>query len=251
MRVALKISYDGLKFHGFARQPNQNTVEGQILDILNEDKIIKNHKDAVFRYASRTDKFVSSLGNVMAFNTEVPIYQILSKFNKTFDIIPYAFKKVDNSFFPRYANLRWYRYYLKNDEYDLESILSTTSYFIGAHDFSNFARIEKNKNPKRTIENIVINSNDNFFIIDFYAKTYLWNQIRRIISAIIKVEQNKITRDDINFALKNPHHKVDFGLASAEPLILQDIIYDFNFRIDMKQLQKVNNLKKKIISRLI
>jgi len=55
--------------------------------------------------------------------------------------------------------------------------------------------------------------------IDFYAQTFLWHQIRRMISALIKVGKGKITETQIMNALGNPDKKIDFGLASAGPLI--------------------------------
>ena len=73
------------------------------------------------------------------------------------------------------------------------------------------------------------NQNNNFLIIDFYAQAFLWNQIIRIISAIGKIGSGKIEKNQIIDALKNPDKKVDFGLASTEPLILMDIVYDFCF----------------------
>ena len=70
MRIAVKFAYDGRKFYGFARQPRLKTVEENILNILVENGFIKDPKESHFRSASRTDKGVSALGNVIAFNTD-------------------------------------------------------------------------------------------------------------------------------------------------------------------------------------
>ena len=48
-------------------------------------------------------------------------------------------------------------------------------------------------------------------------------------------------------ALENPFRIVDFGLAPAEPLILKDIFYDFDFEYDKRQLNKLNFFKKTVI----
>ena len=71
MRVALKIAYDGTRFHGYARQPNVRTVEGEILHSLRRAKLLDDPRAARFEGASRTDRGVSALGNVIAFDSRL------------------------------------------------------------------------------------------------------------------------------------------------------------------------------------
>jgi tRNA pseudouridine38-40 synthase len=240
MRVALKFAYNGKNFYGYARQPSLKTVEEEIINILKKNKLIKNTKESVFRSASRTDKGVSSLGSVVAFNTKSFKKEMLDSLNKECkDILFYAFKIVDDDFYPRYANLRQYRYYLDVTDLDFEKIVKTLSFFTGEHDFSNFARVETGKNPVRVIDNIVVSKSGRFLVIDFFAQNFLWNQIRRIISAVEKVGCEKISEEEIINALNNPQKRFDFGVAVAEPLILKDIFYDFEFEVDKKILHRL------------
>ena len=90
----------------------------------------------------------------------------------------------------------------------------------------------------------------NFFVIVFYAKKLLEHKIRRIISANIKVEKEKIEKKDIIEAWENPNKKVDFGLTPAEPLVLKDIVYDFDFEYNEKLLGRLNKLEDSIIKNL-
>ena len=248
MRVALKFAYDGKQFHGFAKQPNLKTVEGEIIKTLMEKDYISDPEKSVFRFASRTDKKVSALGNVIAFNTEKSLDNIFTDINNQDDILFYGLKQVESDFYPRYAKLRIYSYYLKKGRYDIDIILSAASLFTGEHNFSNFARIEQGKNPFRTIENIVVEDTKDFLIIEFFAQTYLWNQIRRIVSAIEKLGQRKLKKNHIEEALKNPSTKVDFGLSSPVPLILEDIIYPFDFNVDKKWKKRKKNFIKSIFN---
>ena len=78
MRCALKFGYNGIGFFGYARQPNLRTVEGEIIKILTKEDLIEDAKRSFFRSASRTDKDVSSLGNVVSFNSDFNKNQILS-----------------------------------------------------------------------------------------------------------------------------------------------------------------------------
>ena len=251
MRVAVKFAYDGREFHGYARQPQLETIEGKIVKALIKHGFIENTNESHFRSASRTDKGVSALCNIIAFDTDISkkyILQILS--NEFTDIVVYGIKEVVPDFNPRYAKLRQYRYYLDGDDIDLKRLMSTAAVFTGEHDFSNFARVESFKNPVRSINNIVFTWEGNFLVIDFLAQTFLWHQIRRIISAIIKVEKGKIEKKNIIEALENPNKKVDFGLAPAEPLILKDIFYDFEFEYDENSLDRLNKLENQILKRL-
>jgi len=45
MRVALKFAYNGKTFYGYARQPKFKTVEGEIINNLIKNNLIKNTKD--------------------------------------------------------------------------------------------------------------------------------------------------------------------------------------------------------------
>jgi len=251
MRVAIKFAYDGRIFHGYARQPKLLTVEGDLIKVLVKNGIIEDTKDSYFRSASRTDKHVSALANVVSFNTDISkknILQILS--NETSLIYFYGIKIVESDFNPRYAKLRKYRYYLKINSLDIEKIITTSACFTGKHDFSNFAKLESFRNPLRVIDNIVFSYINDFLIIDFYAQTFLWHQIRRIMSALIKVGSGKIKKENIVLALELPNEEVDLGLAPAEPLILRDIVYDFEFECDKKQFNKINKLEKNILKSL-
>ncbi len=251
MHVAVKFAYDGRKFYGFARQPRLKTVEEDILNILVENGFIKNPKESHFRSASRTDKGVSALGNVIAFNTDSIKKNIIKKLNSDLkDIFLYGMKEIESDFFPRHAKWRSYRYYLRRKYLEIDKILSAAAAFTGEHNFSNFARVEEFKDPRRIIDNIIVTENNDFFVIDFYAQTFLWHQIRRIISAMEKVGTGKLEEEQIIEALNNPDKKVDFGIAPAAPLILKDIMYDFNFEYEKYYSKTLNDLEKRIVNSL-
>jgi tRNA pseudouridine38-40 synthase len=248
MNIALKFAYDGRNFYGYARQPKLRTVEGEIINNLIDNNFIESVKNSSFRSASRTDKKVSAFCNVISFKTNKTIDNILEYLSNLFeDIIFYGEKQVNLEFYPRYAKQRQYRYYLCSKNLDTEKIISASSVFTGKNDFSNFARVEKHKNPIRIIDNIVFSELDDFLIIDFFAQNYLWQQVRRIVSALEKVGNYKIKKEQLSKALKNPDKKVDFGVASPEQLILKNVIYDFEFNYNKIMLDKAKKLEQKII----
>jgi len=251
MRFAIKFAYDGRNFHGYARQLKLQTVEGDLIRFLVKNGIIEDTKESIFRSASRTDKNVSALANVASFNSDMTqknIFQIIV--NESSPILFYGIKTVGPDFNPRYAKIRQYRYYLKTEKLDIDKIIKTSASFTGEHDFTNFVRLESFRKPIRNIENIIFSHYNNYLVIDFYAQTFLWHQIRRIISALIKLGSGKIEKENIVKALELPDEEVDFGLAAPEPLILMEIQYDFEFDYDKKQLKKIEKLEKSIIKSL-
>jgi len=48
--------------------------------------------------------------------------------------------------------------------------------------------------------------------------------------------------------IKTEQFIIDFGLAPAEPLILKDVIFDFEFSYDENQIEKLNKFQEKLIS---
>ena len=210
--------------------------------------IIEDAKESFFRSASRTDKGVSALCNIFAFNTDTSKKHILQDLSSELtDIVFYGIKHVEPDFNPRYANQRQYRYYLFKKNLDVKQIIISAALFTGEHDFSNFAQVESFRRPVRTIDNIVFEETHDFLIIDFYAQTFLWHQIRRIVSALKKVGMDRLEKEQLKEALNAPDKKTDFGLAPAEPLVLKDIIYNFEFEYDEKLLEKAQDIEKEII----
>jgi tRNA pseudouridine38-40 synthase len=248
MRVAVKFAYDGTRFCGYARQPGQQTVEQTLLAILEESNSICDPTSSRFRTASRTDRGVSALGNVCAFDTDIsPKMLVHNQYN---DVFLYGMKEVDPEFYPRHAVRREYRYYLRKENLDVDTVLSAAALFTGEHNFQNFARVEPSKNPMRTIDNIIVIEQSGFLVLDFYAQTFLWNQIRRIVSALKKAGEGTLTEQAIKQALLHPEKRVDFQLAPSEPLILKDVVYEFSFQYLKGYRTTLRAFEEKIIASL-
>ena len=245
MRYALKFGYHGKSFSGYARQPKLRTIEGDIIKALKKTKIILNEREANFQTASRTDKGVSALGNVIAFNTEFKGDEILGALNAYLkEIWFYGIAEVESSFNPRHAIQRWYRYYLIDDGMELISLKNISKIFQGTYDFSNFARLEEGNDPVKSIDSIEISKKKEFIILDFKAQSFLWHMVRRVVQSMMNVVMDKHTLDDIKYALEG-NKKVDFGISPPEPLILMDVKYDFEFKVDRINLRNLEMTLKK------
>jgi len=221
MRIAVKIAYDGSKFHGFAMQPDRRTVEGEIISTLVKSGIIEGRKESKFQYASRTDRGVNALGNVISFNSRGNFLRVMERMK---DVWVVGYAEVEESFNPRHSIAKTYRYYLYNRDYDVENMEKAVKLFIGEHDFSSFARLDS-RNPVRRIYSASMEEKGEMLIFNFRGKSFLWNQVRKMMGAIMMVGEGKINFEDIKFSLKFKKH-ISFPPAPPENLTLVDVEYE-------------------------
>lgn len=243
MRIAIKFGYDGTLFHGYQRQKNVNTVEGEILRFLQENKLLSARPK--FASASRTDAGVSALGNVIAFDTEERSEKIIGMLNTISDAIWfYGYAIVPEKFNPRHAEERWYRYFLSKERVTKkETLEQALSIFVGVHDFRNFARPSE-RNTVREIYRIEVFEKDHFWVVDIYGSSFLWGMVRKIIGAVEELFRSRVTINQIADALEG-RTTIDFPLAPPEFLILMDVHYGFDFAL----VGRVNRMLQKKIEK--
>ena len=230
MRVALKIAYDGRSFHGHQRQPQARTVEGECLRALRSARILSDPRESFFRSASRTDSGVSAVGNVIAFNSALGPEAVVGAFNnRARDVWAWAVAEVPESFHPRHARERWYRYHLFG-EHSVPALRDAASMFVGVHDFRWFASDPSTGMlPIRAVE---VTSETDAVLIDVRARSFRRGMVRRIVSAMLKYASGEVTRGEIQEALKGQRY--DFGMVPPEPLFLMEVAYDFAFHPILK-----------------
>jgi tRNA U38,U39,U40 pseudouridine synthase TruA len=117
--------------------------------------------------------------------------------------------------------------------------------FAGKHDFTNFCRPE-GKSAVRSIRKVATRRTGQFIAVDFFSQGFLWNQVRRMMGAALGVSRGELKLAEVKRALDRPKTKADLGLAPAEPLLLMDVAYDFDFTRDEGALGlAVRSLQKK------
>jgi tRNA pseudouridine38-40 synthase len=249
MRYALKFGYDGKNYSGYARQPNLKTIEGEIFVAMLETRMIADPGSFKIGVASRTDKGVSALGNVISISTDFRSDEIVSALNAYLDDIWfYGIAKVPEDFNPRHAKSRWYRYHIFSHDHDLENLKEAAGLFTGIHNYSNFAKLE-DQDPNLKVDSIEVSKHENVIVLDFRAQRYLWHMVRRIVKAILDVEKGKVSPGFIEDALLGME-KVDLGIADSEPLILMDVEYDFDFKTASERLGGLSDKLEKHIKDL-
>lgn len=233
-RVALKFGYLGTAFEGYARQPGLRTVEGELLRALEAAGVIQSSKD--LRTGSRTDKGVSALGNVVSVDTGFDPATIGAAVNSRLGgAWLWAWREVPADFNPRHARRRRYSYAMPDPgDVEVAGVREAVAAFVGEHDFTAFARLEPNKDPVRSLTRATLRTTRGELRFEFEAPNFLWHQVRRMVAASLAVGRGDATVAELEAALRDSKRGKDWGLAPAEPLVLEDVDYGFRFKVDQR-----------------
>jgi len=225
-RVAVKIAYMGEGFSGSQIQPVGRTVESEVLDKLTlVSKVSPDELD--LKFSSRTDKGVNALGNAISFNSVFTHNSTLLRALNAVggDIFFRSVCDVPDDFNVRYATSRIYRYILPAKGLDIDLALECAEVFLGEHDFARFCKPD-NKPTVANVERIDIDLDGDVMVLEFEARFFLWNMIRRMVAAIESVARGIHDVEDVHRALDDLE-EINFGVARPEALTLLDVKYDW------------------------
>jgi tRNA pseudouridine38-40 synthase len=256
-RIALRIAYDGSRFHGFQRQPDERTVEGELLLALEKIGAIKNPKSANYRLSSRTDRGVSALGNVVSIDTKFNIHQLPRAINSNVnDAWCTGVAMLPDDFDVRRAVSRTYACYLLDNGENLDKMRKAAKRFRGTHDFSRYAKAD-GRNPERTVGRIGIKRKGPMIEFVVEGESFLWNQVRRMVWALMEVGSGRAKADDLSperFRMRRS------GLVPAESLILLEVDIGTDFElpnslgrtcVDVKSRFLASNVKSSLLSGML
>ncbi|MCQ1534726.1 tRNA pseudouridine(38-40) synthase TruA [Methanosarcina sp. KYL-1] len=228
MRVALKIAYIGTEFHGSQIQPNVETVEGELFKALRKLGIIESPKSANYTCAGRTDAGVHALEQVIAFDTDKPNLAIPRVINSELPptIWAWAHAEVPSDFDARRdAVSRHYRYVMSGEDYDISKIREASKLLLGTHDFANFSKADGDKGTVRTLERIDVRVDGEFTKIDVVGNSFLWNMVRKIVTALTMIG-NGVRDEDWLLQMLNPEiYEEGIEPAPAYGLTLMEVKY--------------------------
>ncbi len=252
--AAIKLAYDGPAFMGSQRQPGERTVESELINALMRIGAIDSVPASRFRVASRTDRGVSALGNVAAFDTDFPRPALLRALNSSLqDVYAYGVAEVPLTFTPRRAQGRWYRYVLDGEGLDVGTMAECARLFEGRHDFLRFCKPE-GRSTVKTISALMVTPLDGSLVIDLHSREFLRNMVRRIVASMAMVGEGKASLADVREALDGSARRdASFGLAPPQGLTLMDIRYGFDFQIECPPtlLGRVKDRRREALSRLL
>ncbi len=230
--MMVAFGYHGAGFHGSQIQPDVRTVQGEFVKALRR---LGWWSEGCIDLSSRTDAGVSVRMNLAvitlpnSLRTSLTGKGFVSAINDHLptDLVAWRAQWVPEGTRSRSGASRTYVYrceMVPNWPQQADSALfaEACSAFVGEHDFTNFCRIDGERSPVRTIDSCQPWTDASGRVVGFSVsgQAFLWNQVRRLASAIQLVLEGEISVDDIRSALDNPQARIDYGRAPAECLIL-------------------------------
>ena len=236
VKTAFKLAYIGTDFHGFQRQPNFPTVEGELFKAFKKAGIMDDPEKLHYSIAGRTDRGVHALGNVISLKTDskATINQINYYLPSSIQIIGKA--EVPFGFKPRYAEYRHYKYVFFKDPFgekilNLKKMQKASKILEGTHNFRNFSK-RCERSPTRNVNELKVSQYKMLIVIDVIGESFLWNMVRKIVQVIIKIGMGEMDEKELSLLL-NPDIVASITPVPPDGLILMDVKYkDVEFNID-------------------
>lgn len=245
--IAVKIMYDGAKYHGWQFQKNGITVQERIETVLSK---LTNEKVSICG-CSRTDAGVHALEYVFNFksDTRIPVERLPyainnnmpedsiaavdawyadDEFNSRFSSTGkrYVYKiwnsNIENPFTSKYS---WFVPY----KLDIERMKKAACEFCGTYDFSAFmAAGGSQKTTVRTIHDCVVKESAEWeqqIEIEVEADAFLYNMVRIITGTLVEVGVGRIDTEQIKSIIKSCDRRQAGMTAPPEGLFLKRVFY--------------------------
>jgi len=243
--VLLRVAYDGRGFHGFAPQPEQRTVAGELLGALRTiDPTI-----AEVRGASRTDAGVHARDQRVAFDAvrDFPMSAWTGGAQRQLPetISIRAASAVEERFSPRAnAIAKTYRYLLLDDEQRdpfldgrcwrvpeactmdaFARMHAEAAALVGKKDFAAFrGAADQRENTVRSVSAVSLerSSEDPRLVrIDVRGDGFLYNMVRIIVGTLVDVGRGRLKPGVAERALASKDRRVAGITAPADGLTLE------------------------------
>ncbi|MCR5787414.1 MAG: tRNA pseudouridine(38-40) synthase TruA [Acholeplasmatales bacterium] len=236
------IEYDGSRYAGFQVQPNEITIESELLRVLN---LIC--KEEIKIYGSgRTDRGVHAKGQVFNFFTHnhIPLDRFMYAFNRQLplDIRVLSMEYVDLNFHARFSAVKKeYRYYLKqiplnafehnymafSKKLDLNLVQNALKLLEGRHNFEGFCSVDvdKRKDFEKEIYEASVKETNDILEFKFIGSGFLKYQIRRMMALIIAIGLKEEKLETITKILETRDPFVYTKVADPSGLYLMHVYY--------------------------
>lgn len=251
--VLLTIEYDGSGFHGWQRQPEVRTVQGELERVLTRVCGVPIDINGT----SRTDAGVHALGQRASFKGDfgIPTDRLMLAANNLLaggmnsqrgvgDVRIIAAEEVPDDFHARFSSRgKMYRYIIRNcpdvdifqrnycyqvrKPLDIEAMTKAAAYIEGTHDFKCFqaAGGQEKETTVRTIHSLNIRCESGNVIIEVSGDGFLYNMVRIIVGTLTEVGLGKKRPEDVRNIIESRDRQKAGHTAPAEGLYLVEIYY--------------------------
>lgn len=242
-KILLYLEYDGTNFHGYQRQKDQRTVQGDLEGALRT--LLK--EEVVLSGSSRTDTGVHARAYPVSFVTRstIPGDRMIHALNPHLpeDVkvqrsleVPMDFdarksaqgKTYSYRILRRKAPSALYRHYAYHYPRTLhvEKILAAKEAFLGTHDFSGFRSMgSTDPNPVKTLSSIEVLEEGDFLVFYFTASGFLYNMARILAGTLLDAGIGRMDAQGIQEILASGKRGTSMVLPPGG-LYLEEVYYD-------------------------
>lgn len=209
VRIALALSYDGSRYHGWQHQEEVNSVQQTVEHALSR---VANHPVTLV-CAGRTDSGVHATAQVVHFDTEAERTERSWIFgansNLPGDISVLWAQSTLSDFHARFSAVsRTYRYIICNQPVRpgifqkavswhykplvVERMQAATQYLLGEHDFSAYRGSAcQAQHAVRTIHHLSVKQRGRMIIVEITANAFLLHMVRNIVGVLLEIGEGE------------------------------------------------------------
>jgi len=240
----LTIEYDGTLYHGWQRQKDKRTIQGEVEKAL----CLMLKTGITLTGSGRTDSGVHAFGQVANFHAET-------------DLLPEAFQnglnsllpedivikdciQVDDAFNARYdAESKTYHYRILNQslpcavyrqyawfikrKLDFNAMRAALPHITGTHDFKAFegAGSPRSHTTRRVMKADLVKEKDGYMVFEVKANGFLRYMVRNIAGTLVDVGLGKIDSDKFRDILLSKDRNLAGATAPPHGLFLMHVAY--------------------------
>ena len=238
----IDLSYDGSGFHGYARQRDVRTVQGELEEAL--ARILGPTRTEV---AGRTDAGVHARAQVVSFSTGVAVDCARLARSLTGllgpEIVVFDCQLVEDGFSARFnAVRRTYRYHILNRPYpdplrrgtlwhvkhplDVSAMDLASGYLVGEQDFASFCRKAEGGSTVRTVLSAGWKRHpDDLVRLEIVGSAFCHQMVRSIVAFCVEVGRGRLAPDDTPRVLEARDRNAARGAAPPHGLVLWRVEY--------------------------
>ncbi len=238
----IDLAYDGAGFHGYARQSDVRTVQGDLEEALH--RIVPGVETTV---AGRTDAGVHADGQVVSFESDQPVDvdRVLRSLNRMLnpEIAVRACTVAHDGFNARFSAVsRTYRYRIDNGSVldpawrhrawhiawalDVGAMQRTVGHFLGEHDFASFCRAADGRSTVREVLEAGWRPvDDRILEFEVCATSFCHQMVRSLVAVCVEVGRTRLSPDDVPGILAAADRGAARGAAPPHGLTLWHVEY--------------------------
>lgn len=245
MNLRLDVAYDGRPFHGFARQPDVRTVQGDIEAALH--RVLRTEVSTAV--AGRTDAGVHAVGQVMSV-TDVPgrvdplVLRDALNANLAPHISIWSVSPAAPDFHARFsARSRTYIYAILTrevpdpflapttlfhpKELDVGAMNEAAGHLVGHNDFSAFGRVaEPGASAERVLFELRCTRDGGLVRVRARANAFIQQMVRSLVGTLIHVGEGRLSAGDVPGILAGRDRAAAGPVAPPHGLCLVSVEYD-------------------------